>query len=289
MEEVIGRKSDLQDSNELVFPGTESTVKKGELCKQLADVATSNNIKDSQLLAILLRFKFSCPTFNLPIEGKYSSREYSGAKLSINKYQSNDSSCSSLFLPFDVCMGNDGKCIGNYTSPEHFNDARCSIMCNAKRYKMCTQTSCAGKKYDECQHNRQKYGVPISTVYYRPIRLMLESLLEKPLFADYLNYTFQNPSCLDYMDVCHGQTFKKNVRQMDLNYNSKFSEVPPAERPIKINVLLSIFYDGIQINESQERTTGFWPLFATILNLPPTFRNKLDIGSFIHIKHIFWT
>jgi hypothetical protein len=64
----------------------------------------------------------------LPIEGKYSRLEYSGAKLSINKYQSNnDSSFSSLFLPFEVCMGNDGKCIGNHNSFEHFNHARFSM------------------------------------------------------------------------------------------------------------------------------------------------------------------
>ena len=58
MEEVIGITSDLQDSNEYVLPGTESTVKKGEFCKQLADVAASNNIKDSHKNLIKFSINF---------------------------------------------------------------------------------------------------------------------------------------------------------------------------------------------------------------------------------------
>ena len=42
---------------------------KGVFCEQFAEVASSNNIKDYQLLSILFHFQFNCSTLNLPIEG----------------------------------------------------------------------------------------------------------------------------------------------------------------------------------------------------------------------------
>jgi hypothetical protein len=46
---------------------------------------------------------------------------------------------------------------------------------------------------------------------------------------------------------------------------------------------MSQFYDGIQIYKSSVKS--FWPFMITILNLPPTYRNRLGIG--MHLLSIF--
>jgi hypothetical protein len=48
---------------------------------------------------------------------------------------------------------------------------------------------------------------------------------------------------------------------------------------IKINILISQFYDGIQI--FHKKFKRFWPLMITILNLPPSIRNKIGVGMFL--------
>jgi hypothetical protein len=46
-----------------------------------------------------------------------------------------------------------------------------------------------------------------------------------------------------------------------------------------VNLLISEFYDGIQLFKT--RIQNFWPLMITILNLPQSIRNKCGVGTFI--------
>lgn len=48
---------------------------------------------------------------------------------------------------------------------------------------------------------------------------------------------------------------------------------------IEISLLLSMFYDGAQIYKS--KVSKFWPLYYSILNLPPLYRNKAGVGTFM--------
>jgi hypothetical protein len=46
-----------------------------------------------------------------------------------------------------------------------------------------------------------------------------------------------------------------------------------------INFLLSHFYDGAQVHRS--KVTTFWPIFVSILNLPPYLRGKTGVGTYL--------
>jgi hypothetical protein len=48
---------------------------------------------------------------------------------------------------------------------------------------------------------------------------------------------------------------------------------------IKVNLLISSFYDGVQV--FHRKFSDFWPLMITILNLPPSLRNKIGVGMFL--------
>ena len=50
-------------------------------------------------------------------------------------------------------------------------------------------------------------------------------------------------------------------------------------KPIMINFVLSQFLDGVQI--WKKKVAHFAPYHKNVLNLPPTYRGKLDLGMFL--------
>ena len=50
-------------------------------------------------------------------------------------------------------------------------------------------------------------------------------------------------------------------------------------KPIMINFVLSQFLDGVQI--WKKKVAHFAPYLKNVLNLPPTYRGKLDLGMFL--------
>jgi hypothetical protein len=69
---------------------------------------------------------------------------------------------------------------------------------------------------------------------------------------------------------------KKHMSEMMTNYDS----LQHKENYISINLLCSMFYDGVKTLNS--KSTSFWPLFMTILNLPPSFRTTSHAGIFLN-------
>jgi hypothetical protein len=85
------------------------------------------------------------------------------------------------------------------------------------------------------------------------------------------------------MDVGDGETMKSNKSEMDMNYDVKTNHL--VIKPTKINIMMSMFYDGIKISKSRKHCNSFWPVLLTILNLPPTYRNRPGIG--MHLMSIY--
>lgn len=117
------------------------------------------------------------------------------------------------------------------------------------------------------------------TLIYRPIAVTITKLLMLPRFLDVLNYEYVKPDIgedTEFMDIRDGEEYIKNEREMHEIFIKKFGENSDV---IEVSLLLSTFYDGGQVYK--HKVVPFWPLFISILNLPPQFRSKLHIGSFV--------
>jgi hypothetical protein len=96
-------------------------------------------------------------------------------------------------------------------------------------------------------------------------------------FLKALNYSFIKPKAdCKFWDIKDGSTFKKHIKEMELYYVSKYGN---NSNIIMINILLSQNYDGCQVYV--KKCSSFWPLTVSILNLPPSYRTKLGIGTFL--------
>lgn len=119
------------------------------------------------------------------------------------------------------------------------------------------------------------------SLFYRSITATIIELLHYPLFLQLLSYQYIRPSTngtkYQIMDILDGQNAKRHLASMNQRYNKVFSDV--AEKPTKINILVSLFYDGIQLFRKKQE--NYWPLFCTILNLPPAVRTKIGAGMFM--------
>ena len=63
---------------------------------------------------------------------------------------------------------------------------------------------------------------------------------------------------------------------METIYYSKYGKDSPI---IMINILIGQNYDGCQVYV--KKCSSFWPHTVSILNLPPSYRTKLGIGTFL--------
>lgn len=88
---------------------------------------------------------------------------------------------------------------------------------------------------------------------------------------------FHPPNC-EYVDGTSGFTFKKAMEEMKNNYEAKYN-IQRRVFVIAIYLVLSFFYDGIQLYKS--KVSKFSPALLTIMNLPPHFRNRFGIGILI--------
>lgn len=151
--------------------------------------------------------------------------------------------------------------------------------CGLQRFRKCTQTSCLGKDYEECRHALE-YRVPRKRIPYRPIWSFLIDALQHEGFEIALNYINDDISIENvYGDIQSGLEYRKQLAEMNTLYNEHICRLPrDSQIPKKINILLGEFYDGCQIFHS--KSSSFWPLMVSILNMPPTYRQKVGIGLF---------
>jgi hypothetical protein len=101
--------------------------------------------------------------------------------------------------------------------------------------------------------------------------------LSTPNFENILNYKYINHIDSSNSDILDGISAKKNRMEMKLKFDEL--ELDNKEEYTSICLLCGMFYDGLQIYKSV--VTNFWPLYITILNLPPSFRTTNHAGVFL--------
>ena len=74
------------------------------------------------------------------------------------------------------------------------------------------------------------------------------------------------------------EEMKKQFNELKLK-QSIVNNVIISDKTIHVPLLLSIFYDGVQMF-STKQNIPYSPLFLTILNLPPLIRSIIGLGKF---------
>lgn len=139
---------------------------------------------------------------------------------------------------------------------ENLEAQSCGV-CGIGRYSMSTD-----KRY------------PVSLMNYRSIILIILELLQTKEFYDSIhNVVFEDIKNDCYADVLSADVAKKHLLEM----NKKWKQLKPLLKPL--NLLLLLQYDGAQIFHWSIK--NFWPMLLTILNLPPTLRKEIGVGTFM--------
>jgi hypothetical protein len=114
---------------------------------------------------------------------------------------------------------------------------------------------------------------------YKPFINLIVNLLSTSTFVNIINYKYIKYNNNDNADILDGISARKNKSIMEFNFNEVITSNNNAPDCVQINLLCAIFYDGLQIYKSH--TSTFWPLYITILNLPPSFRSTNHSGIFL--------
>jgi hypothetical protein len=187
-------------------------------------------------------------------------------------------------LRFDVCPGFDFIYVG-----ENINLKVCP-KCGRSRFKPCTIHPCKGGDDDQanedeqpmrrrCRHGLQR-RVANLTINYRPIIPLILQLLRKPRFVQILTQWINLDTEQDvYTDLLDGEVAQEHLSAMDLIYQREKLLYKGTNEFIHIPLLMGLMYDGGKTAKHQYRV--FWPLFVSILNLPPSFRYKINYGMFL--------
>ena len=183
------------------------------------------------------------------------------------------------WFSFDQCINDCCVFVGTPT----FNMFACPH-CHARRYRACTRSKCKGRGNDDCDHLLDN-GIAFKKLHYRMLIPLFIDLINTKYFVAALHY--QN-ECLHgseekyYSDILDGDVAKEHLNSMDLNFKAWCRENEDTTldvKPIPVSLLLMDFYDGGQL--FKYRTCNFWGLFTSIINLPPTYRGKVGISTFL--------
>ena len=155
--------------------------------------------------------------------------------------------------------------------------------CGGRRYKECVRPDCEGKgKKDNCDHLHMD-GVANKNFLYRLLIPLIIDLINTDYFVAALH--FQN-DCIGsdsenaYTDILDGEVAKEHLQGMDSNYKAWCSEDFAARtETIPVNLLVMDFYDGGQL--FHWNYCDFWCLLTSFVNLPPAYRGKLGISTFL--------
>lgn len=137
---------------------------------------------------------------------------------------------------------------------------------------------------DKCNLNRytdksQRY--PFATINYRPITTIICELLENESFLVALkvvNKDIKGDGI--FSDINDSQYSKELKKDMHNNHVNKMKDKKFKDyNVIEVSLLLGFSYDGAQIYH--KAITNFWPMFISILNLPPELRKTLGHGTFM--------
>jgi len=163
------------------------------------------------------------------------------------------------------------------------NNKSCTI-CNTSRYYSCRTCSF---KSTCCDHKTE----PRLQLQYRCIIPILVGLCMQKGFIDslhYNHYEYRNGDEEKYItDMSNAQVYREAMNQLNdsfrvaveqrKSFNNDNSTFVVNERTVFVPILLSIFYDGVQLFKT--KTKSLSPFLLTILNLPPSFRKQMCLGK----------
>jgi len=242
-----------------VLLGYEETI--GDLARELCDFFSFNSIRpagEAQLFKILRKY---IPPANWPM----ATTKGGNYKSILHKYNVT----GFIMLDFDICRNNCGAFVGNCA-----NSFTCAF-CQGERFSHCTHSRCIVAHLPKVRCNHKSNRMPFKHLYYRPIIPLIKYLLELPGFLDAINYKYHKLDGFgDICDVSDGPVYKQNMADMVAKFKEKSN---PGD--VMVNLLTSLFYDGVQVHKYIY--SEFWPLVLFILNLPPNYRNKTGIGAFV--------
>jgi len=185
----------------------------------------------------------------------------------------------SRFISFDQCVSDCTVFEGQ--SNRHL--FRCP-KCNAARYRPCVKTNCANRGKSNCEH-LLKDGVPYKQLHYRSLILLINDLVKYETFVEAINYTrkdyrrfYDSPNFGS--DIRDGYIPRQNLREMENSFEIwRHKNLLMRSNAKPVNILLSEFTDGLQL--FKRRAKDFECIITSIINLPPTYRGKEGIATFL--------
>jgi hypothetical protein len=231
-----------------IYPG--SSLSKYTLEDELCTLAYKSSLSDKSRMDLLRFVGLILP------DGAYVPRVIGKPTESNIMPASSKVKQSNVFI-YDICL-----CGFTIYEGDNFALDHCES-CNTRRYT-----------------NTEDTRYPIATMNYHPIIFIICELLENKEFVTALN-TCNEDSGKEglYCDVSDGAEYKKNMKQMSDKHDSYKCNKQIPEEAIKINLALSLQYDGAQVFHST--VSNFWPMLVSILNLPPNIRKTLGHGIFL--------
>jgi hypothetical protein len=246
--EVLVNVEDVMGCTDKIYPG--SMVSKYEFESKLCSFASKNGLSDSSRMDLLAFLKQILPdgAYVPPIIAKPTESNIMPASSAIQQ--------SNVFV-YDICL-----CGYTVYQGDNMFLHNCPN-CKSRRY-----TGVTDKRY------------PIATINYHPIIFIICELLENKEFVTALNTCNEDSGKEEfYSDVSDGKVFKKNMKEMSDKHDSYIHNKKIPEEAIKINLALSLQYDGAQV--FNYTVSNFWPMLISILNLPPNIRKTLGHGIFL--------
>ena len=134
------------------------------------------------------------------------------------------------------------------------------------------------KSYRYCSSGSK---VNAKSLFYRSLSGTIRVLLAHSIFVELLRYKYVKPAAherYEYMDVMDGLNARRHMNAMHKRFTDKKKKSSDMS-VVEINILISVFYDGVQL--FRKKVVNYWPLFFTILNLPPTVRTRVGAGMFL--------
>jgi hypothetical protein len=180
----------------------------------------------------------------------------------------------SRFFAFHQCFNDCTVFVGDKSK-----SFQCEV-CSALRFRPCVRMNCAKKGHTDCEHLLSD-GVPTKQFFYRPLILLILDLVRTKWFVKAL--TYQRKDFQKLYDrgpsIADGKVAEENLNEMRSRYELWKRTNPQHVNSESVNILFSEFYDGAQL--FKHRTKDFNCIVTSILNLPPTFKGKEGISTFI--------
>lgn len=182
------------------------------------------------------------------------------------------STCNDYVAPiardvwFPICQNSCCVFVGQLSQLENCPE------CNAERFRPCWRAPCKTAGRCGC---RLSDRMECKSINYRPLIPLLLRLMEKPSFRCALKFAMPHRDGV-VADILQGSVAQEALDAMHRRFNTK---CPRDGSVQEISLVLSEFYDGA--NVYKRRQVSFWPLLVSILSLPPSYRNRVGVGTFL--------